>query len=76
MSEIEQHLTDYLTGYGRADQGKLMAVASYSDWQRMAQHELDRRAARLLELFGEDELQAIASGQVSLPKLASQLMPT
>lgn len=39
----------------------------------MARLELDRRAARLLEAFSEEELQAIASGEVSLPSLVVKL---
>lgn len=71
--QIEQRLADYLTGYIHNSPENLKRVLHYPDWQRMARLELDRRAARLLELFSEEELRAIAEGDVSLPDLARNL---
>ena len=72
-TQIEQRLTDYLAGYVRNSPESLAQVLHYPDWQRMAGLELDRRATRLLELFSEEELRAIAQGDVSLPDLARSL---
>lgn len=71
--QIEQRLAHYLAGYVRNRPENLEQVLHYPDWQRMARLELDRRATRLLELFSEDELRAIAQGDVSLPDLVRNL---
>jgi len=73
MNAIEQGLTAYLSGYTRNNPVARAHVETYPEWSRMARLELDRRAARLLESFSEDELQAIASGEVSLPSLVASL---
>lgn len=73
MTPIEQSLTDYLGGYTRNNPACRAHIMSYLDWQRMARLELDRRAASLLSVLPDEELRAIAEGQVSLPKLARNL---
>ena len=73
MTQIEQRLTDYLGGYTRNNPAARAHVINYSDWQRMAMLELDRRASSLLSVLPEEELEAIAKGQVSLPELAKGL---
>ncbi|WP_073652156.1 hypothetical protein [Pseudomonas aeruginosa] len=73
MTPIEQSLTDYLGGYTRNNPASRAHVMSYPDWQQMARLELDRRAASLLSVLPDEELRAIAEGQVSLPELARNL---
>lgn len=70
---IEQSLTEYLGGYTRRSPANRAHVIAYPDWQRMARLELDRRAAWLLEGLPDEELQAIAQGEVSLADLARRL---
>lgn len=70
---IEQNLTDYLSGYTRKNPAARAHVIAYPDWQRMARVELDRRASSLLSVLPEEELRAIADGQVNLPELARKL---
>jgi hypothetical protein len=72
-TEIEQGLLDLLTGYARTNPKRLEHVATYSDWQRMARLELDRRAARVLEAMTDAELWEIAEGKISLKELAWRL---
>lgn len=71
--QIEQNLTNYLAGFVKNSPDNMELVLQYPDWQRMARLELDRRATRLLELFSDAELRAIAEGGVSLPDLARKL---
>lgn len=71
QTEIEKSLNDYLGGYAR--HGSLDRLISYPSWQQMAQAELDRRAASFLTVLPDEELQAIASGQVSLSELAKSI---
>ncbi|MCL2076041.1 MAG: hypothetical protein FWH15_06335 [Betaproteobacteria bacterium] len=73
MSKTEQRLLDYLAGYTRNNPNNLAHVIEYPDWQRMARHELDRRAARMLETLQDDELRAIATGSINLADLARRL---
>jgi hypothetical protein len=72
-AEIEQNLLDFLTGYARTNPKRLEHVATYSDWQRIARVELDRRATRLLEALTDAELWSIADGKISLKELARRL---
>ncbi|HGL5374051.1 TPA: hypothetical protein ACKFCW_002923 [Citrobacter farmeri] len=71
--QIEQNLTNYLAGFVKNSPDNIELVLQYQDWQRMARLELDRRATRLLELFSDAELRAIAEGDVSLPDLVRKL---
>lgn len=73
MSSTAENITDYLSGFVRNNPAGKELVETYPDWARLAQNELDRRAAKLLEVFGAEELQAIASGRVSLPDLVINL---
>jgi hypothetical protein len=70
---IEQGLTAYLGGYTRNNPTVRAHIIDYPDWQRMARLELDRRAARLLEGLPDEEVRAVAEGQVSLPDLVKGL---
>ncbi|GHU08186.1 hypothetical protein FACS1894158_17270 [Betaproteobacteria bacterium] len=70
---IEQNLSDYLGGYTRRSPANRAHIINYPDWQRMARQELDRQAAQFLEGLPDEELQAIALGQLSLPDLARRL---
>lgn len=72
-AEIEERLAHYLAGYVRNKPENLAQVLNYPDWPRMAKLELDRRATRLLELLSEQELRAIAQGDVSLPDVVRNL---
>ncbi|SFF14587.1 hypothetical protein [Paracidovorax wautersii] len=73
MSYTNDKIADYLTGYTRNNPAGKELIETYPDWARLAQNELDRRAAKLLEVFGAEELQAIASGQASLPDIVINL---
>ncbi|HFZ1921798.1 MULTISPECIES: hypothetical protein [Pseudomonadota] len=73
MTSIEQSLADYLGGYTRNNPANRAHIVNYQDWQRMARLELDRRAASLLSVLPDEELRAIAEGQVSLPELVKNL---
>ncbi|MDG9928558.1 MULTISPECIES: hypothetical protein [unclassified Pseudomonas] len=70
---IEQSLADYLTGYTRNNPAGRDHLISYSNWQTMAQLELDRRASSLLSVLPDAELQAIAEGAVNLADIARGL---
>jgi hypothetical protein len=70
---VEQSLTDYLAGYFRHDPALREEVRNTPDWQDLARRELARRRARLLEILPDDELQAIARGEVDPAELVNRI---
>ena len=70
---IEQSLTSYLTGYIGKEAARKEQVRGFPGWPDMARRELDRRNARLLEALPDDELRAIARGEVDLADLAGKI---
>jgi hypothetical protein len=73
MSDLEQGLAAYLGGYLRGQPANLTMIRHYPSWAGMAQRELDRRAPQLLTSLPDEELRAIASGQINLPQLAGEV---
>jgi hypothetical protein len=69
-----QHLTDYLSGYGRANKAGLAEVAAYPAWQARAQAELERRMTRLMETLPDGLVASIAAGKVDLTQVARSLL--
>jgi len=70
-TQIEQNLTDYLSGaFIRNRPDNLALLQQYPDWQRMAQLLLDQRATKVLDGLPDEELRAIAQGDVDLNALA------
>ncbi|GAA6119349.1 hypothetical protein [Acidovorax sp. FG27] len=73
MSSTAEKIADNLSGYVRNNPAGKELIETYPDWARLAQNEMHRRAAKLLEVFGAEELQAIASGRASLPYIVINL---
>jgi len=70
-TSIEQNLTDYLGGaFIRNRPDNLALLQQYTGWQRMAQLLLDQRATKVLDGLPDEELRAIAQGDVDLNALA------
>jgi len=70
-TQIEQNLTDTLGGaFIRNRPDNLALLQQYPDWQRMAQLLLDQRATKVLDGLPDEELRAIAQGDVDLNALA------
>lgn len=66
-------LRAYLTGYGRKNRDALTLIAGYAQWPKAAQREIERRVTSILASLPDVEVTAIASGEVSLRKLARQV---
>jgi len=62
--ELAEQFKDYLRGMRRARPAHLAELAAYDNWQQLAQREIERRAAHVLELLDDATLAAIASGGV------------
>jgi len=69
--QLEQNIRDFMSGFIRNRPDNLALLREYSDWQRMAKLELDRRTARFLDCL--PELRAIATGAIDLNALAKGL---
>jgi hypothetical protein len=69
-AEIENRICDYLRGYGRHDLSALESLAQFELWGVVAQCELLARASRFIEILDENELRAVAAGEVNLVDLA------
>lgn len=70
--QTAQAIAEVLGGYAKANPVDMAKLSECSDWQALAKWELTRRAARLLELFDDQSLAAIASGDIDLQALCRQ----
>lgn len=61
----EEGLLHYFTGYTRSNPEKVKSIISDS-WVEYAKKELERRKFKLIENFSEEELHAIANGDINL----------
>jgi hypothetical protein len=75
VSTIEDGLFNYFIGYTRANPEKSESIMNDS-WAYYAQKELDRRRFKLIESLSEDELQAIAKGDIDLNKIIQRAADT
>ncbi|MDR2788125.1 MAG: hypothetical protein LBD06_07170 [Candidatus Accumulibacter sp.] len=70
---METSLTAYLTGYIGHDSARREQVRKFPNWQDMARKELERRSIRFIESFPEDELHAIARGEIDPDELLGRI---
>ncbi|MFY8016819.1 MAG: hypothetical protein ACOVN9_01790 [Inhella sp.] len=73
LREIEGRIGDYLRGMARADGRALDEVAGFGHWPEMAERERAARAARLVRVLSDVELEAVAEGHVCLQALATRV---
>lgn len=65
-------ISQVLGGFAKANPGDLAMLSERSDWQALAKWEATRRAAKLLELFDDQTLAAIASGEIDMATLCKE----
>jgi hypothetical protein len=65
-------ISELLGGYAKSNPDELSKLSERGDWQALARWEATRRAAKLLELFDDQTLAAIASGEIDLQALCQQ----
>ncbi len=73
LKTLATHVGDYLRGYGRNNTEALNSLISYRFWALLAQRELDARATRFISIMGNEELEAIARGDLNLSELAREI---
>ena len=57
---------DLLSGFARANPEAMEDLTTRTDWAALAQWEQQRRAAKLLALFDDATLSAIAAGRLDM----------
>jgi hypothetical protein len=67
---IGSQICDYLRGYGRNDPQALERLANFPAWPQMAAREILSRASSLITCFSDEQLEAIAFGEVDMRELA------
>lgn len=73
MTEAQNNIKDYMTGFARNNPEGLAHLASYPRWQQVAEAELQRRATRFLVNLPDDDLIAVASGKVDVAEIAKAM---
>lgn len=73
-TEAQQSVTDYMTGFGRANKKELQHLATYPDWKRVAYDELQRRASSFVRNLTDDDLIAISKGEVDIGQIAKEII--
>jgi hypothetical protein len=73
MTEAQQRVKDYMTGYCRNNKAGLDSLAQYPRWQQVAEAELQRRDTRFIACMTDEDLIAIASGEVDIAKMAKTM---
>jgi hypothetical protein len=74
MTESQQSVKDYMTGFGRNNEKALQHLATYPDWKRVAYDELQRRASSFVRNLTDDDLIAISKGEVDIGQIAKELI--
>lgn len=64
-----EEIRDMLRGYGRQSQAALNALIEIADWPQAASAELRRRSTRVIGVFDEEALRAIAAGEIDFPEV-------
>lgn len=64
---------EVLRGYGRADEAALASLMDEQDWQRIARHELERRATSIVQVLDDETLEAIAVGSLDMRAMCRQV---
>lgn len=65
-------VSELLGGYAKSNLDELSKLTERSDWQALAKWETTRRAAKLLELFDDQTVAAIASGEIDMNDLCKE----
>ncbi len=72
--ELAERLSDYLTGYGQGHPEKLQQLMAFDEWQRLARSELERRRMALVGMLDSELLEAIASGDIYVDRIARDVL--
>ncbi len=74
MTSMESNISAFLRGFGDFNPSGLRLVSTCHNWPDLARAEIERRMTALIQTFTYQELLAVASGEVSLSKLATAIL--
>ena len=74
MTTAQERIEDYMTGYARGNKAGLRYLASFDGWAQAARDELNRRAQSFISLMTEEELAAIANGEININAAAKAVL--
>jgi catalase len=81
MPDVNQHrrdpaeqIKDYFRGMKRVQAEHLPRLAEYDDWSRLARREIEKRATRIVEMFDDELLAAIADGSLDVTAAIREVM--
>ena len=72
MMQTASDISDVLGGFAKANPADLAKLSERTDWQALAKWEATRRAAKLLELFDDQTVAAIARGELDLNAMCEE----
>ncbi len=70
MTEAQQRINDYMTGFARHNKEGLAHLADYPRWVQVAEKELKRRATHFVASLSDTDLVAVACGEVDISEMA------
>lgn len=73
MTDSQNSINDYMTGFARRNPEGLNHLANYPRWQQVAEQEQERRATRFVASLTDEDLAAIASGEADINTLAKAM---
>lgn len=74
MHDEIEHLKDYLRGMSRGNRKGLAQLTAISDWTDIAQRELERRAAYILQMFPDEVLLGLTSGEIDMREVIGDVL--
>jgi len=72
MMQTASDISEVLGGFAKTNPADLAKLSERSDWQALAKWEATRRAAKLLGLFDDQTVAAIASGEIDMHALCKE----
>jgi molecular chaperone GrpE (heat shock protein) len=72
--ELAEQVKDFLRGMKRVRADDMPRLAEFDNWRELARREIERRATRVIEMFDDSILAAIAKGDLDLPAAIREVM--
>ena len=72
--QLEESLSNYLTGYGSGRPENLQQIIAYGDWRQRARNEVERRIGELAERLDTETLIEIAEGRIDITDVAQRVL--
>ena len=74
MHKETAHLKDYLRDMKRGNRSALAQLTAISNWPQVCQRELERRAHTVLQMFSDEILMCLISGDIDLREVIADVL--